>query len=131
MAANINEELQWFTVFRTDDAKADWLFQELTAGRLRQGWGAPGCALLTADRQRIEKPVFVERYRTAFGEAPKRKTFAILTRMLDLNDQDVVIVPNMPVWRKQFTIARVRQGYDFDTESDLDDHRHMWYLRDS
>ena len=28
------------TVFRTDDASKEWIWQEIQAGRLRQGWGA-------------------------------------------------------------------------------------------
>ena len=126
MAANINEELQWFTVFRMDENDG-WLYQELTAGRLRQGWGAHGCTLLTADGQRVEKADFEEGYREAYGKEASPRRFAILTGMLDLNDGDVVVVPKMPEM-DQFTIARVSQGYAFDTESGLDDYRHIVYV---
>ena len=125
MAKN-NEELNWFTVFRMDE-NDDWLFPELQAGRLRQGWGAPGCTLMTADGRRVDKTVFEEGYKEDFGEKPSSRRFAILTGMLDLNSGDVVVVPKMPVWN-QFTIARVSEGYEFDTGSNLDDYRHIVHV---
>ena len=127
MAANINEELEWFTVFRMDENNG-WLYQELTEGRLRQGWGAPGCALLTADGQRVDRAEFLEGYIEAYEEEASPRRFAILTRMLDLNDGDVVVIPKMPEWN-QFTIARVSHpGYEFDYESELDDYRHIVHI---
>ena len=125
MATN-NEELNWCTVFRMDE-NDDWLFSELQAGRLRQGWGAPGCALMTADGRRVDKTVFEEGYEEDFGEKPSSRRFAILTGMLDLKSGDVVVVPKMPVWN-QFTIARVSEGYMFDTGSNLDDYRHIVHV---
>lgn len=127
MAANINEELEWFTVFRTDKNDG-WLGQELKKGRLRQGWGARGCALLTAGGQRVDRAEFLEGYREAnWGEASPMR-FAILTRMLGLKHNDVVVIPKMPE-PNQFTIARVRHpGYQFDYESDLDDYRHIVHI---
>ena len=127
MAANINEELEWFTVFRMDENNG-WLYQELTEGRLRQGWGAPGCALLTADGQRVDRAKFLEGYIEAYEEEASPRRFAILTRMLDLNDGDVVVIPKMPEWN-QFTIARVSHpGYEFDYEGDLHDYRHIVHV---
>ena len=35
----------WLTIFRTDVDNVEWLYKELTEGRLRQGWGAPGFSL--------------------------------------------------------------------------------------
>ena len=126
MAANINEELEWFTVFRMD-ANDGWLYQELTEGRLRQGWGPPGCALLTADGQRVDRAEYLEGYREAYGKDASPRRFAILTGMLHLRERDVVVIPKMPEWN-QFTIARVSQGYEFDYESDLDDYRHIVHI---
>ena len=125
MATN-NEELTWCTVFRIDKHD-DWLFPELQAGRLRQGWGKPGCAIRTADGP-VEKTTFEKGYKKAFKKEPSARRFDILTGMLYLNSGDVVVVPNMPVWRKQFTIARVSEGYEFGTGSNLEDYRHIVHV---
>ena len=49
MAAGYNDSPDWFTIFRTDENDG-WLYEELIAGRLRQGWGAPGFGLLDPGR---------------------------------------------------------------------------------
>ena len=62
-------------------------------------------------------------------EDPSPKRFAILTRMLDMEDGDVVVVPKMPKWG-QFTIARVSPCYWFADEGK--DFRHIVFVyRDS
>lgn len=112
-----------FAIFRTDSSnKARELFEELKEGRLRQGWGKP--ALTTADGEKIEKAEFEEKYEEYHGEPPSSQRYAILSRMLDLEDGDVVVVPKMPEWNK-FTIARVSQGYKFDDTDSRADHYHI------
>ena len=124
MATNGNEKPNWFTVFRTDKNNVVWLHKELTEGRLRQGWGAPGFSLKTADDRRIGKTQWEETYRAHWGEYPSTMRFAILTRMLDMKYGDVVVVPKMPEW-EQFTIARVSGGYRFEIDGDRKDFRHI------
>ncbi len=120
---NGSEQPNWVTVFRTDENDGR-LYTELTEGRLRQGWGAPGLALKTADGRRVEKTEWEARHKEHWGKAPSPRRFAILTNMLYLKDGDVVVVPKMPE-QHQFTIARVSGGYRFDTDEDLDDFRHI------
>ena len=126
MATNGNEKPDWFTVFRTatDEENAGWLYTELTEGRLRQGWGAPGLALETADDRRVEKTEWEAAHKEHLKEDPSLKRFAILTRMLDMEDGGVVVVPKMPK-PDQFTIARVSGGYRFETDGDREDFRHI------
>ena len=109
------------------DENDGWLYHELLAGRVRQGWGAIGCALLTADGRQVEKTTFEEGYKAAYGKEPSPRRFAILNGMLYLKSGDVVVVPKMPVWN-QFTIARVSEGYKFDSGGDLDDYRHIVHV---
>ena len=125
----MNAELNpaWLAVFRTDENTVDWLYQEVIAGRLRQGWGAPGLALRAADGQRIHKTVWENAYRAVWGEDPSPKRYAILSYMLDLTDGDIVVIPKMPE-RHQFTIARVSEGYEFDHEGDRQDFNHIVHL---
>ena len=124
--ANGNEKPDWFTVFRTntDEENAGWLYTELTEGRLRQGWGAPGFALETADGRRVEKTQWEAAYKAHWEEDPSLRRFAILTRMLDMEDGGVVVVPKIPKW-DQFTIARVSGCYRFETDGDREDFRHI------
>ena len=122
-----NEKPDWFTVFRTDtdEENAGWLYTELTEGRLRQGWGAPGFALETADGRRVEKTQWEAAYKAHWKEDPSLRRFAILTRMLDMEEGSVVVVPKMPEWN-QFTIARVSGRYRFEIDGeDRKDFRHI------
>ena len=123
MASNDDKTRDRLAIFRTDGAEASWLYAELTEGRLRQGWGAPGLALIDIDGRRIEKTEWETRYPKAWGD-PSSKRFAILSRMLDLQEGDVVVVPKMPQGH-QFTSARVSGGYQFDTDGDGEDFRHI------
>ena len=88
--------------------------------------GIPG-AVQTSEGP-VDRETFEEGYIKDFGGKPSVRRFAILSRMLELEDGDIVVVPNMPVWRKQFTIARVSRGYEFGTENELDDHRHIVHV---
>ena len=105
-----------FTIFRTAEEEVGWLHDELTRGRLRQGWGAPGLALIENDGRRIEKTEWEAIYPEDWG-GPSPKRFAILSRMLDLQFGDVVVVPKMPR-RDQFAMARVSGRYRFEADGD-------------
>ena len=128
MATDGNEKRGWFTVFRTDEEKAGWIYTELTEGRLRQGWGSPGSTLQTAEGRRVDKPHWEAAYRAYWNEAPSPQRYSILTRMLDLTDGDVVVIPKMPE-RNEFTIARVRDGYRFEPEKKTSDFGHILAVR--
>ena len=123
MTARFDEQLDWFTIFRTDENDG-WLYDELIEGRLRQGWGAPGLGFLTQDGARVEKEVWEQKYREHWDEDPSPKRFAILSRMLDLNRGDIVVVPKMPE-RNQLTVARVATGYRFEQETPFNEFRHV------
>ena len=114
------------TVFRTSDNDVVWLYNELHCGRLRQGWGKQGCALIT-DGRRVEKQDWEASYREVWGEQPTSRRFAILSYMLGLNKGDVVVVPKMPE-SNQFTIARVSKGYEFEEDENHEDFRHIVHV---
>ena len=113
-----------FTIFRTAKEEMSWLHAELTEGRLRQGWGAPELALIGIDGRRIEKTEWESNYPKDWDDGPSPRRFAILTRMLDLQDGDVVVVPKMPE-RNQFTIARVSECYRFEADGEREDFCHI------
>ncbi len=122
MKMQSNEVPEWCTIFRTAADHVDWLYGELKEGRLRQGWGASGFALLTDD-QRVDKEEWAAAYESEWGESPSPQRFAILSRMLEIKCGDIVIVPKMPEWN-QFTVGRVSDRYWFDPDN-LDDLRHI------
>ena len=124
MASNDEQDPSWFAVFRTNESTVDWLYEEVIAGRLRQGWGAPGLALSRVNGGWIEKSVWEEAYRAQWQENPSPKRYAILSYMLDFNDGDIVVLPKMPK-SNQFTIARVSRGYHFDAHGDRQDFNHV------
>ena len=126
MAAGYNEYLDWFTIFRTDENDG-WLYEELIAGRLRQGWGAPGFGLLDPDSARVDKTDWEHAYRSNWHEDPSPRRYAILIRMLEMGRGDVVVVPKMPQWN-QLTVAQVASGYQFEHSGDLEDFRYVVHV---
>ena len=124
MTTPTNTECEWLTIFRTDEGNA-WLFEELVDGRLRQGWGAPGLDLRAANGALIDKRKWESAYRegTDWGEASPRR-FAVLSRMLELDDGDIVVMPKMPAW-DQFTVARVSGRYRFEIDGAVQDFGHV------
>ena len=118
------EQHEWFTVFRTDENDG-WLYSELVSGRLRQGWGAPGLALVKPDGQRVGKVDWEaahKRHENWGNPSPMR--FAILSRMLEVGPLDIVVVPKMPEWN-QFTIASVSEEYRFELSTGPKDFGHV------
>ena len=124
MSSRGNREREWLTIFRTDEGNA-WLCKELADGRLRQGWGAPGLGLRAANGALVDKREWEAAYRerTDWGEASPMR-FAILSRMLELDDGDVVVMPKMPA-RHRFTVARVSGRYRFETDGVVQDFGHI------
>ena len=124
MEKQANMERDWFTVFRTDEG-SDWLRDEMEEGRLRQGWGAPGLTLISADGEPVAKTDWVAAHRdwADWGE-PSPRRFSILHRMLELDRGDIVVVPKMPS-SNQFTIARANGRYRFELADGRDDFGHV------
>ena len=127
MATEHQEYPDWFTIFRTDQKEVDWLFEELMAGRLRQGWGWYGLSLLTRDGKRIEKKDWEKAYRLHSKEDLSPKRFAILSRMLDMEHGDLVVAPKMPE-RNQMTVARVAASYQFEPDGDREGFGHVVHV---
>ncbi|MBN4054920.1 restriction endonuclease [Acidimicrobium ferrooxidans] len=123
-------------VFRTHDASKEWLWGELQAGRLHQGWGELGMELVR-NSVHLEEEKWIAGYsdsaRKHWNFDPPRdagsKRFRILQRLLEIQAGDVVVIPKMPEWR-HFTVARVEHGYQFDEAAPEDrggqgDFRHF------
>ena len=124
MNSQNHTEHEGFTIFRTAAGIA-WLYEELVAGRLRQGWGAPGLSLMPVQGAAVGKKEWETAYRerTDWGD-PSPRRFAILNRMLELDDGDIVVMPKMPAWN-QFTVARVSGRYRFETARGQHDFGHI------
>jgi hypothetical protein len=79
------------------------LFQEMVDGRLRQGWGREGTALLDKTRNRFSLEAWTQRYLkevehwgAADRTAKKAKThYDLLSNMLDIHAGDRIVVPNI------------------------------------
>jgi len=123
MKIQSNKAPKRFTIFRTAADHVDWIYKELKEGRLRQGWGDSGFALLTDD-QRVDKEKWVETYRSKWEESPSSQRFAILSRMLEIGCGEIVVVPKMPEWN-QFTVGRVSGDYRFEVSGIHDDFGHI------
>ena len=124
MNSQKNTEREWFTIFRTHEGDT-WLHEELRDGRLRQGWGVPGLSLIAGHDKPVDKRGWEAAYReqTGWGD-PSPKRFAILNRMLELDDGDIVVMPKMPSWDR-FTVARVSGRYRFEVALGRDDFGHI------
>jgi len=116
-------------IFRVDEQ--EWMYNEIREGRLRQGWGAPEFSLLK-DGHQVPKKEWETTYEQKSGEPPSPRRYSILCGMLQLSAEkvDMVVAPKMP-HPLQLTIARVREGYQFDFDGNrlppdfLGDYRHI------
>ena len=108
-------DLQRIVVFRTADPDnlGGMLYKELKEGRLRQGWGAPGLALLDANGKSVSKGDWEKNYQDHWNEAPSRRRYSALAKMLEIVEGDIVVLPNQPA-RGLFSIARVAGVYRFE-----------------
>jgi len=116
-------------IFRVDEQ--EWMYNEIREGRRRQGWGAPEFSLLK-DGHQVPKKEWETTYEQTSGEPPSPRRYSILCGMLQLSAEkvDMVVVPKMP-HPLQLTIARVREGYQFDFDGNWPlpdfsgDYRHI------
>lgn len=128
-----------YVVIRTDADEKAWIWEEIQAGRLRQGWGTPGMALVR-DGGEIPAGDWVTNYRasaqqywpgtiTPPDEEESTARYRILARMMKLEREDVVVVPRVPTW-ETFLVAVVSEGYRFDNapaseREGYEDYRHV------
>ena len=96
----------------SDEVRTNYLYPELTEGRLRMGCGGEGMALKDRDGFITTKRQWEENYRRAWRENPSPKRYSVLLRLLKIEQGDVVVMPKMPNSR-EFSIARVSGGYQF------------------
>lgn len=97
-----------YVVVRTDRRRKELFFNEIGDGRLRQGWGWPGCDLRELRRK------LSERKRLDEGEVSAWRNRRLLDTEADgLKPGDIVIVPNLPR-DGHWVIARVSGPYRFE-----------------
>lgn len=123
----------YIVLFRAHE-ETDRLYSEMREGRLRQGWGASGLSFLTPDGQKVSREAWNREYRNvearknSLGEPWDRywpQRYSTLSKMLELRNEDVLVVPKMPL-RRQFTIACVNGVYRFDVDTGWgDDFGHI------
>jgi hypothetical protein len=125
----------FWTIRTVQDSSAhNWVAQELTQGRLRQGWGVEGLQLVEGSFP-VSKSTWVGRYLKAAARAwsgvpnedEAEKRFNILKRMLHLSVGDLLVVPQMPD-TGVFTLALVSSPYYFD--HDLGYSSYPWNPKD-
>lgn len=109
-------------LFRTDSS--DFIQNELKKGHLRQGWSPPGTSLLGDNGEPRSKEKWSQAYKSAWGADPSPRRHAILRRMLDMKEGDLVLCPNAPKYG-HFTIAEVSEDYKFGTVPSKDDFGHI------
>ena len=122
------------TIFRLHEH--DWIYEELSKGRLRQSSGALELNLLDENSDVVPKIEWEKRYEELWNEKPSHLLYTTLARMPNnLSRGEVVIIPN--VERSDlFVIARVSEGYRFDEYGDripaelFDDYRHVVELNE-
>lgn len=104
-------------IFWTWEEKLSWITEELRSGRLRQGWGGRGTALVDDSGRLREIEVWLRDSNAFFtwgaDEAERRTRYSILKTMLEMTSGDLVVVPRLPTG-ETFTIAVVAAGYHFD-----------------
>lgn len=119
----------------------DFVQNELQKGRLRQGWSPPCTSLLNADGSGRKREEWTKAYRRAYNAFPSPRRYAILRRMLDINEGDLVFIPKAPRYG-YFTIAEMSGDYRFNVASGQNDFGHIipvknlravanWYNSDS
>lgn len=107
-------------MMRTDRTNAGWLWGELEAGRLRQGWGYQPKQELTLLRHRRERgePMDID----DDNAWPNRR---MLTDELDgMQIGDLVLLPHLPrEWR--WSVARIVGAYRYEIDPRRGDYGHI------
>ena len=124
-----------------DELFKDFLINEFREGKLRQGWGhkygghtmdlQDGEGSFRDENGRIQPtPKWVcdamHLYDWSQKEAVGR--FRILSILLDMEDGDIVFVPNIPS-NDMFCVATVGGGYEFELMDEYDGHGHIIHVK--
>jgi len=102
----------WF--WNIDKAETKYFMEELSAGKLRQGWGYSDNLNLRKLRERIDRGEQLEEYEDA--------AWTRVSPMLLIKADDLVIVKNVPD-SNHFTLVEVSGEYGFEI-GDLGDYGH-------
>ena len=123
-----------YFVFRISyDENFNILHKELSAGRLRQGWGADGMDIRNSEQNFLNARV---KNWGNFETSPKHdtQTYTInkyhnLRTMLDINTDDLIIIPKVNIAsdfvERYFTVAKCTAKYDFNVLQNLNDFGHI------
>ena len=111
-----------YWVMRVDhrDAK-DFLWQELTAGRLRQGWGYQADQDLEVIARKKAAGAQVNDHQHATWRGNRRM---LPSEPDSIQRGDIILVPHLPTDR-HWSIARVVGSYRFDIPGDPKDYGHV------
>lgn len=122
-------------VVRTSDDDKKWIYEEITKGKLHQGWGIPKTSLLS-NGNIISEDDWIKQYKISASQnwnenisndvAAKR--YKILRTMLDIRIGDFLVVPKMPEWNT-FLLCKAVGTYEFDERDsagrdEYEDFRH-------
>ena len=125
-----------------DDDIMGILIDEFRDGRLRQGWGweydeysldlQDGVGSFRDKNGRIQPTKkwvcdFMHLYDKSQKKAVGR--FRILSKLLDMENGDIVFVPNIPS-EDMFSVATVDGGYEFALMEEYDEFGHIIHVRD-
>jgi predicted Mrr-cat superfamily restriction endonuclease len=103
----------WF--WNIDIDNLEYFKTELSAGRLRQGWGGKGLDLRLIDEKFRNKQPLTENERTTWNHCG--------LMLKNIQPEDLIAVKNVPS-RDKFTIVKVTGGYNFSIDKH-DDYGHM------
>lgn len=126
-----------------DDDMKKFLIKEFREGRLRQGWGNEdgvynlnlkiGEGAYYDENGRIQpEEGWICSFMHLYGKSQKQAIgrFRILSRLLDMEEDDIVFVPNIPS-DDMFSVATVDgEGYEFKLMEEYYGHGHIIHVRD-
>ncbi|MGL4875456.1 MAG: DUF262 domain-containing protein [Clostridium sp.] len=100
-----------YYIFRVD--RNNFVFKELSEGRLRQGWGVKNMSFLNENGEILSQDEWINNY-FWIEESKERKIskYNNLKNMLNMEKGDIIIIPRAPHW-DSFTIACVKKRYQF------------------
>jgi hypothetical protein len=107
-------------MMRTDRTKAGWIWSEVRAGRLRQGWGYDPSQDLVLLRDRRERGFAMSRDED--WAWPNRRMLADEPDGMQIGD--LVLLPHLPdEWR--WSVVRIRGAYRFEIDPTHHDYGHI------
>lgn len=110
------------TIIRTSRSRQEWIWSELLAGRVHQGWGFEGTDLLDETGFPLDRHEWQHRYAEALarrgGTAAGRPDdpalrYRILSQLLKVRAGDLILLPHLP-HDGSFTLVRAAGSYRFD-----------------